>query len=276
MPMSKVRDVDIYYEASGGGEPLVLISGYTADHTSWAHLVPVFAKKYCTVVFDNRGVGQTVTPDGPFIIDDMADDTAALLDALDIKKAHVIGVSMGGRIAQALALRHPEKVKGLVLCSTTARVPPRSRFALGMMADALAKGNISHDFHDMMMLSWTLSDHVFGSPEMMKRMRVGASSERKRPLPANMVRQLQAGYQFDTRARLGEIKAPTLVIHGNEDILFPISYGKELADGIPGAKFVELKGAAHTAYMEAADRFVPAVLAFLAGVDATSAQPPGL
>jgi pimeloyl-ACP methyl ester carboxylesterase len=269
MPIIKISDIDMYYEEHGEGEPLILISGYSADHTSWAHLIPVFSKKYRTIVFDNRGVGLTVIPDTPFTIDDMADDTVALLDALNIEKAHIIGVSMGGRIAQALALRHPKKLKSLVLCSTTARVPPRTRFALGMMADALAKGNISHEFHDMMMLSWTFSDRAFSSPEFMNRIRAGASAGRIRPSPANMVRQLQAGHQFDTSLRLGEIKTPTMVIHGNEDILFPISYGKELAAGIPGAKFVELQGAAHSAYIEAADRFVPAVMSFLAWVDAS-------
>lgn len=268
MPVAKIRDIDMYYETNGEGEPLVLISGYSADHTSWAMHVPVFSKKYLTITMDNRGVGQTVIPEGPFTIDDMADDTAALLDALDIKKAHVIGVSMGGVIAQALALRHPDKVKGLVLCSTTAQVPPHSRFALGMMADALVKGNITNEIHDMMMLAWTFSDRMFASPDMMKRMLAGASSGRIRPSPENMVRQLKAGSQFDSTLRLGEIKTPTVVIHGNEDILFPISYGKELAGGIPGAKFIELQGAAHTAYIEAADRFVPAVMAFLAFADA--------
>jgi pimeloyl-ACP methyl ester carboxylesterase len=199
----------------------------------------------------------------------MADDTAALLDALNIEKAHIVGVSMGGRIALALALRHPEKLKSLVLCSTTARVPSRSRYVLELMADVLAKGNISHDFHDMMMLGWTFSDRMFSNHDMMNRLRAGASAGRVRPLPANMVRQLQAGQNFDVSLRLGEIKMPTMVIHGNEDILFPISYGKELAAGIPGAKFVELQGAAHSAYLEAADRFVPAVMSFLAWVDAS-------
>jgi 3-oxoadipate enol-lactonase len=267
MPMSKVNGIDLYYEVSGEGEPLVLISGYTADHTSWAHLVPVFSKKYRVIVMDNRGVGQTVAPDGPFTIEDMADDTAGLLDALGIAKAHVIGVSMGGRIAQSLALRHPEKIKGLVLCSTTARVPPRSRYILGLMAEELAKGNMTQELHGKLMLSWTFSDRMFENPEILKRMIVGVSSNRSRPTPENMLRQLGAGHSFDTRSKLSEIKVPTLVVHGDEDILFPLSYGQELAEGIPGAKLVVLHGGAHGAYIEMADKFLPAALGFLAQVD---------
>jgi 3-oxoadipate enol-lactonase len=271
MPLVKVNGIEMYYESHGEGVPLLLISGYSADHTSWSPLVPAFSKKYRTIVMDNRGVGQTVVPDGPFTIEDMADDVAGLMNSLKIEKAHVMGVSMGGRIAQALVLRHPQKVKGLVLCSTTAHVPPRTRFFLLTLAEALAKGDIIYEFNDKMMLSWTFSDRAFASPETMKRMLSGIASDRARPKPADMLRQLHAGQGFDTRALLGQIKAPTIVIHGSDDILFPLSYGRELAAGIQGARLVVLDGAAHTAYLEAADKFVPTAMGFLASVDALKA-----
>jgi len=213
-------------------------------------------------------VGQTIAPEGPFTIEDMADDVAGLMDSLGIAKAHVIGVSMGGRIAQALALRHPDKIQGLVLCSTAARVPARTKFVLGSMAEELANEKISYEFHDKMMLSWTFSERSFANPEMLKRMLSGVTAARARPKPADMLRQLRAGQSFDTRALLGRIKAPTVVIHGSDDILFPLSYGRELAAGISGARLVVFDGAAHTAYLEAADKFVPEAMGFLAGVDA--------
>ena len=258
----------MYYEEQGRGYPLVLISGYTADHSSWAHLVPAFSKKYRTLVADNRGTGQTIIPDRPFTIDDMADDLAGLLAAREIEKAHFVGVSMGGRIAQALALRHPEKVKGLVLCSTGAAASPRSKFALNLLAEEYVKGRITYEFHMAMLQTWTFSERLYTHPEIVKRMLAGVAAG-SRPTPENMLRQLQSGYNFDTRDRLEEIKAPTLVLHGTEDIMFPVSYGRELANGIPGAKFVQLEGGAHGVYLEMADKFVPAVMGFLAEVDAS-------
>lgn len=268
MPMQKVNNIDLYYEEQGQGEPLVLISGYSADHTSWTHLVPAFSRKFRTIVLDNRGVGQTVAGEAPFTIEDMAADVAGLLEALGIEKAYVMGVSMGGRIAQALALNHPRRVKGLVLCSTAASGSPRSKFALNLLAEEYAKGHITYEFHMAMLQTWTFSERLFAHPEMIKRMLAGVSANRSRPAPENMLRQLQSGSKFDTTPRLGEIRAPTLVIHGGEDILFPVRCGRELAEGIPGARFVLLEGGAHGAYLEMADKFVPAVLGFLAELDA--------
>lgn len=270
MPIVKVNGIELNYEEYGTGEPLVLIGGYIADHTSWAHLVPLFSKKYRTIVMDNRGVGQTVIPEGPFTIEDMANDVVGLMDILGIDKAHMVGVSMGGRIAQAIALNHPGKVKRLVLCSTAARANDRSKFALRLLAEEYAKGNISYEFHMLMLQTWTLSDRLFANPEMLKTRFAQTAALRSRPTPANMVRQLDSGQNFDTRARLGEIKAPTLIIHGSDDILFPISCGKELASGIPGAKLFTLEGGAHGAYLEMADKLMPEVMSFLAGVDAKS------
>lgn len=275
MTMVKVNGIDLYYEVQGEGEPLVLISGYTQDHTSWAAMLPVFSKKYRTIVLDNRGAGQTVTPDGPFTIEDMADDVSGLLDSLNIKKASVIGISLGGIIAQALAIRHPEKVKGLVLCSTGSRGSPRSRFVLGTLAEELAKGKIDREFYYKMVFPLLFSNNFFANPDMLKM--VMSRTLASKVDPANILRQRQAINVIDLTALLGSIKAPTLVVHGNEDILFPISYGKELATGLANAKLVVLEGGSHMAYAEMADKVVPAVMGFLASVDENAkAEPPTL
>src|SRR5262249_17134615 len=144
MSIARVDSLDLYYEEHGSGPPLLLIMGLAADSTAWMFQVPDFEKHYRTIVFDNRGVGPTTkppgpstippTPPGPYTIHEMADDAAGLLDALDVRRAHVVGVSMGGMIAQELALRHPERVQSLVLACTfpepDADIERQRRFSL--------------------------------------------------------------------------------------------------------------------------------------------------
>src|SRR5438067_1155616 len=110
MATATVDSIELYYEEHGRGDPLLLIMGLAADSTAWMFQVPDFARRYRTIAFDNRGVGRSSRPPGPYTIHQMADDAAGLLDALDLQRAHVLGVSMGGMIAQELALRHPERV----------------------------------------------------------------------------------------------------------------------------------------------------------------------
>ncbi|MCK4963645.1 MAG: alpha/beta fold hydrolase, partial [Dehalococcoidia bacterium] len=120
MPTTKVGDINMYYEVHGEGEPLLLIMGLGSDLTSWIFQIPEFSKKYQVIAFDNRGVGRTDAPDVPYSTAMMADDTTGLLDALGIEKAHVLGLSMGGFIAQELAVKYPQRVKSLVLAATAA------------------------------------------------------------------------------------------------------------------------------------------------------------
>src|SRR5579884_503569 len=124
MPTARVNDIMIYYEIHGEGEPVLLIAGLNSDHTFYqrAGIISRLAERYQVIAFDNRGVGQTDKPDIPYSIDMMADDTAGLLQAIGITHAHILGVSMGGRIAVSLTLRHPSLVKSLILVSTTVKL----------------------------------------------------------------------------------------------------------------------------------------------------------
>jgi len=127
---AKVGSIELYYEEQGSGDPLLLIMGLAADSRAWLFQVPDFARRYRTITFDNRGVGRSSKPAGPYTIHEMADDAAGLLETFDIARAHVVGVSMGGMIAQELALRHPRRIVQLLLALTTVMLLATLLFAL--------------------------------------------------------------------------------------------------------------------------------------------------
>jgi pimeloyl-ACP methyl ester carboxylesterase len=120
MPTIKVGDISIYYEVHGEGEPLLLISGLGRDLTAWMFQTPEFSKKYRVIAFDNRGIGRTDAPDMPYSTEMMANDTVGLMNALSIEETHILGLSMGGQIAQYLAFKYPKRVRSLILADTAA------------------------------------------------------------------------------------------------------------------------------------------------------------
>src|SRR5579863_1115868 len=176
MPTVQVNDITMYYEIHGQGEPVVLISGLNSDHTLYQKvgIVSRLAENYQVVAFDNRGVGQTGKPDIPYTIEMMADDTAGLLKALDIEQAHILGMSLGGRIAVALALRQPQLVKSLILVSTIMNMKK-------------------------MQNSWAR-----------RRIRLMLKTPLIRGSNAS-IRQFEASTGFDCTDQLGEIHVPTLI-----------------------------------------------------------------
>ena len=211
MPTVKVNDINMYYELHGEGEPFVLLPGLGSDVSDYPRIVEALSKHYRVIALDNRGAGRTDKPETPYSIEMMADDAAGLLTAMGISSAHVLGHSMGGRIALALALRHPELVRSLVLVSTSARVAGR-RTTVRLLGGF-----------------W-------------RRMPVLRSRD-KYPQPYfAFVRQFEASGEYDCTRRLGEIRAPTLVVHGEKDRLAPVELAEEMHAGIRGSKLVVLGG----------------------------------
>ena len=265
MPTAKVGDINMYYEVHGKGEPLLLIMGLGSDMTSWIFQIQEFSKKYRVIVFDNRGVGGSAAPHTPYSTEFMADDTAGLLDALEVDKAHILELSLGGMIAQELALKYPQRVKSLILATTA--VGPRSwaTHVLGTMLRLNQEG-VNQETLTTLRLSWLFTDKFFDNPELVRTV-IDTMLANPYPQPVHAyARQFDAATEHDTRDRIGKISAPTLVLVGKEDILLPIQMSEELAAGIPNAELVVLEGGGHGFLVEIAGKFNRAVLDFLENV----------
>lgn len=266
MPKIKVNDISIYYEVHGEGEPLLLIAGLGGDLTAWMLQTPEFSKKYRVIVFDNRGVGRSDTPDIPYSTEMMADDTAGLMDALSIEKAHVLGQSMGGAIAQELALKYLQRVKSLILADTEARPYSLCNYVMNAWVK-MRQEDVSLETFIRNQLPWLFTDKFFENPEQVQTM-IDTMLANPYPQPAYaFARQVAAIIEYDALDRIGHITAPTLVITGKEDILLPVKPSEELAAGIPHAELVLLEGGGHASWSEIPDKFNRAVLEFLAKVE---------
>jgi 3-oxoadipate enol-lactonase len=262
MPVVKANKIRMYYDIHGvGPEPVLFISGLGADHRVWDALVPEFAERYRCLRFDNRGVGRTDKPKGRYSTGLLARDVSALLAAIHIPRAHVIGISMGGAIAQELAINHPENVGSLILISTWAKADTFRR-ELGECRLRAAKTCGRNAFWREHLL-WCFT-HGFYEQQ---RGKVDAArvflAKTAQPAYA-LARQTEAVINHDTLNRLHRIQAPTLIVVGDEDISTPVRFSRTLQDRIKGAKLTIMKGVAHSLTTEKPGLFVETALRFLA------------
>jgi pimeloyl-ACP methyl ester carboxylesterase len=262
MPKVKVNDIQMYYEVKGEGYPLVMVHGMANSLDWWdPRLVQELSENFKTVLFDLRGTGRTDRSDKEYTMKLFADDTVGLMSALEIAKAHVLGWSMGGIVAQELALNHPERVEKLVLYSTScgAKGIPMSKEAIGefMRVRTLPREegirliiSISHN-----------KDFLDKNPDYVE-------SGYKRLLNAPpttdeaRTRHGRAAMNADTFNRLSGIKAPTLILSGKRDVLVPPENGLILSKGIPNAKLVYLENSGHT-LAEDMDEVIHSITEFL-------------
>lgn len=269
MPTAQCNGIELYYEEQGAGEPLLLIMGFTAHSMMWLMQVPALSQKYRVITFDNRGVGRSATPSGPYTTRQMADDAAALLDHLGIERAHVVGWSMGGMIAQELALAHPQKLNRLVLLSSIARALPYADnwLTFTMQAtDQVNNGALDRAGFIINSMPWLYTAAYLTQPHLVQ---AGLQQALADPFPARplgIAGQAEAcrSHLFgDALERLKGITAPTLVLVGAEDILTPAVYSQEMAARIPGARLQILEKGGHGMAIEYAMAVNEALLAFL-------------
>jgi pimeloyl-ACP methyl ester carboxylesterase len=264
MPTARIGDLDIYYEIHGAGRPLLLVAGLASDSQSWGPLVAALAARCRVIVFDNRGVGRTTPQDAPTGITRMADDAVGLARYLGLEKFSVLGHSMGGCIALDLAIRYPECVEKLVVAAAAAKDSARngSLFA-DRAADRLAGMDPDRWFRNF--FYWIFTAGFFEDTEAVANA-VRLAVDYPHPQgPEAYVGQVRALADFDCGARVSAIRAPTLVLAGREDLLFPPEVCARLAQAIPGAKLAVIERAAHAIFLENTQDSAAAVLDFLAG-----------
>ncbi len=264
MPLYDVGGYKLYAEVHGDGDPpLLLIMGLGGSCKGWLPLqVPEFSKTRKTVIFDNRGVGESEDPGGPFSTPELADDAARLLDALEVERADVLGSFLGGMVAQHLALRHPERVRKLVLVGTFARPDRKRRLLLDQWKTMIARG-MPLEVHVQERLLWGLQDETLEQTEVVDAMMRFFESDGA-PLSDDVfLRQCDACLGHDAHDALRDIHQPTLVMCGRNDMLTPARFHREIADEIEGARLVTLTYGGHLVAAESAPRFNEVVIEFL-------------
>jgi pimeloyl-ACP methyl ester carboxylesterase len=262
MPKANVQGNNLYYEVHGSGYPLILIRGLGSNADHWYCQVPAFSSHYSVVVFDNRGIGRSDIPDAPFTISKMAEDTVLLMDVLGIAKAHILGISMGGMIAQEIALKYPKRVNGLILacthCGGVHAVQPAPDI-IKTLSESLFAGTQEAALKALHCL---FSDRTI-QQNLGIVQRYEEVSKRFPPAAQVLIQQLKAIQGHDTWKDLVSIQNPTLVLVGNEDVLIPPENSKILAERIPNARFRVIERGGHQFLIEQPDAFNNAVLEFL-------------
>ncbi|MFQ5699303.1 MAG: alpha/beta fold hydrolase [Myxococcota bacterium] len=267
MPSFDDRGFPLFYEVQGrGGIPLVWIVGMGDSGRGWLSLqVSDLAAQRCNVLFDPRGTGRSGDPKHSFTTRDLAEDVRALMDHLSLERAHVLGSFLGGMVAQELALTDPGRVQSLILVGSYARPDAKRRLLLDLWRREAQHG-LTLDIWSRLRLCWTLSDATLEQDELIEAMLRG-SGDAGGFDEERLVRQIDACLAHDTTARLPLIQAPTLVVHGEDDILTPPHLARELASGIPDAELVLMVGAGHLCMAELAPRFNRLVERFIRAHD---------
>jgi len=264
MPISQIRNLKIHYQVRGCGEALLLIMGYRGSGYMWGdEFVAPLSRSFRVITFDNRGTGKSDKPNAPYTLAMMADDAVGLLEALGIERAHVFGVSMGGMIAQEIALRYPRQVDRLILGCTHCGGPFATLPPMPVLETLLAPPDLPRE--EAIRRQWPVMfrpDFVEANPDLFDRL-TARSLAHPTPLYSAM-RQAMAIQRFNTYSRLYQIAAPTLVVSGSDDILVPPANAYLLADRIPNAVLEILPGLGHGFFWQSPEVVVRLLRAFCA------------
>lgn len=271
VPIARVNGVDLYYETHGSGTPLLWIGGLGSNVREIPYLIESYARHHTFIVYDGRGNGRSDKPAEDYTIAGLADDAAGLLGALGVVSAFVYGSSMGGMVAQELALNHPERVRALVLGCTTPGavrgVRPSEQTVRTMVDNQALSGDAALE------AGWRLG-YSFGyisshREELLARARHAAELAAPRE---SYMRQVIAAAKHDTHDRLQYVECPTLIIHGSDDVMIPVGNAYMLKREMPHAELYILQGMGHGYNLEAQFEADRVVLDFLARCNETAVE----
>ena len=264
MPTANIDGVNLHYDIEGEGPPLLLIAGLGANSSSWATIKPLLRSKFTCITFDNRGVGRSEVPPGPYTIDQMADDAVALIRHLDLGPVAAVGWSLGGSVLQGLLIRNGDLVSKAVILSG---FPSYTELQHGWLDCLLAlrQSDASPEAQAMFGMAWGFTGKMTVDHAALANMaRLGARA----PYPTafeGFAAQAHGLRRYDSRPLLPTVKTPTLVLVGAEDVLTPVSQSIEMAELIPGAKLQVLPRGSHGMAVEYTPETVAAIRAYLEG-----------
>jgi pimeloyl-ACP methyl ester carboxylesterase len=260
MSVAVLEGVSLAYDVEGSGEPLLMIQGLGYGRSGWGPAPRLLAERFRVVTFDNRGFGGSEITPGPYTTAQLARDTLAVLDAAEVERTHVIGISLGGMIAQEFVLAAPQRVQKLVLCSTTPGGP--QSVPMPEKTVALMGRQAQLDPQEAMRLF--VENALSPEPPQGLVDEIVAYRTANPPDGAGWYAQASAGAAHDALARLGEIRVPTLVVHGTADNVVDARNAPLIADAIPGARLELFEGVGHMLPWERPEEFVALVEEFLA------------
>ncbi len=247
-------EIELSYERSGSGPPLLLIMGLSGSALTWGEpFMEPLRQDFEAIVYDHRGVGQSSRMHEPFTIAQLAEDAVGLLDALEIDSPHVLGVSMGGMVAQELALSHPERVRTLTLGCTYCGGEGSSR-ASPEVTRRLAEGSTSGDRERAVRAYWEANVSVGFAEDAEAYAAYRANALKRRVAIPVIAAQLQAIAAHETLTRLHQLMMPTLIVHGTADQIIPVENAHLIAAQIPGSRLEIFDGAGHLFFLERPER----------------------
>ena len=262
MATAKIDDITMYYEVHGEGTPLVLISGFSVDHTAWDSVVKVLSSTFKVITFDNRGAGRTSVPEGDYSIEQMANDVALLCEHLDIKEAYFIGSSMGGMILQFLSYQHPTLVKKSIICNSALNRHNAYGFFLHAQLKMI-KANTDPRLIIEANCNWLFSYEYLSQTEVMEDF-FRLVMNNPHPFTVTGYSGQQAALSsFDATPWADKIEVPTLIIGSTDDLINNERMTRELVDKIPNAKHYMFENTGHLPHVEHPTMFIELVSNFL-------------